>query len=86
MSDLVFTQHAEDMLIERGIDRAWVEATVRNPDTVEADPTREGIMRAFRRISERGGRTLRVVYVQAGEAARILTAFFDRSRATNSEK
>jgi hypothetical protein len=76
---LLFTQHAEQMLVERRIDRAWVEATIRNPDALEADPTRPGVFRAFGRIAERDGRFLRVVYAP-GETIRILTVFFDRKR------
>jgi hypothetical protein len=76
----LFTHHAEEMLVERRIDRAWVEATIQNPDDLEADPTRPGVFRAFRRIAERDGRFLRVVYASGGETTRILTVFFDRRR------
>jgi len=77
---LVFTQHAEDMLSERSIERAWVEATIRNPETRELDPQRPGVFRAFRRIPECGGRVLRVAYVSTGGSLRVLTVFFDRKR------
>jgi hypothetical protein len=76
----LFTQHAEEMLVERRIDRAWVEATVQNPDAVEPDPTRPDVFRAFSRIAERDGRFLRVVYAPDGDTIRILTVFFDRTR------
>ncbi len=79
-ANLIFTQHAEDMLIERGIDRAWVEATVQEPDAKEPDPKHPGVLRAFRRIPERGNRTLRVVYASVGDSLRVLTVFFDRKR------
>jgi hypothetical protein len=75
---IIFTQHAEDMLIERAIDRAWVEATIAAPETVETDSKRPEVLRAFRRIPERGGRYLRVCYALAGDAIRIVTVFFDR--------
>jgi len=78
--NLVFTQHAKDMLIERGIDRAWLETTIRDPEAIEPDPKRPGVLRAFRRIPEHGGRTLRVVYAPAGDSLKILTVFFDRNR------
>ncbi len=77
---LVFTKHARDMLIERRIERAWVELTVRTPDAAEPDPTRPGVTRVFRRIPERDGRILRVAYVSVGDAIRVLTVFFDRAR------
>jgi Domain of unknown function (DUF4258) len=77
---LLFTQHAEEMLVERRIDRGWVEATIRNPHALEADPNRSGVFRAFSRIAERDGRFLRVVYAPSGETVRVLTVFFDRRR------
>jgi hypothetical protein len=77
---LVFTQHALDMLVERRIERAWVELTIRTPDTAEPDPTRPGVTRAFRRIAERDGGILRVAYVSVGDIVRVLTVFFDRAR------
>jgi hypothetical protein len=73
-----FTRHAEDMLAERNIERAWVELTVASPESVQADPKGPGVYRAYRRIPEHGGRFLRVVYTLAGEHIRIVTAFFDR--------
>jgi hypothetical protein len=77
---VVYTQHAESMLRERAIERHWVELTVNEPEAVEPDPARPGIVRAFRRIPERGGRFLRVVYVTGVTPLRIITAFFDRNR------
>ncbi|MBI2714924.1 MAG: DUF4258 domain-containing protein [Rhizobiales bacterium] len=77
---LIFTRHAELMLAERGIERAWVERTVNEPETIESDPVRDDIYRAFRAIPERNGRVLRVVYATSGEQIRIITAFFDRTR------
>ena len=78
--NLVFTRHAEDMLVERRIDRQWVRLTIDDPYKIETDPNRAGVLRAFRKIPENGGRTLRVAYVPDGESLRILTVFFDRTR------
>ena len=77
---LIFTLHAELMLAERDIERAWVERAVNEPDTVESDPNRSDIYRAFRAVPERNGRVLRVVYAVSGAQMRIITAFFDRTR------
>jgi Domain of unknown function (DUF4258) len=77
---IVLTTHAQDMLVERVIDRTWVEATIRQPDALVDDPSRSGVKRAFRRVAERDGRYLRVVYIQEDDKIRVLTAFFDRGR------
>jgi hypothetical protein len=68
------------MLAERGIERAWVERAVNEPETVESDPVRDDIYRAFRAIPKRNGRVLRVVYATNGKQIRIITAFFDRTQ------
>jgi hypothetical protein len=44
--EIVFTQHAEDMLVERRLDRAWIELTITMPESVEPDPDSEGVLRA----------------------------------------
>ncbi|HEX2555520.1 MAG TPA: DUF4258 domain-containing protein [Microvirga sp.] len=75
-----FGRHALDILAERGIERAWVEHTLRAPEAVENDPRHAGRMRAFRAIPERGGRVLRVVYVSTGDALHVITCFLDRGR------
>jgi hypothetical protein len=85
-ADLVFTRHADDMIIERAINRAWIQATIDAPDSIEPDPKRPGVLLAFRKMSERGGRILRVAHVRTGTRVRVLTVFFDRARrrANNS--
>ena len=65
---------------ERDISLLWVEQTIFDPITTEDDRTRPGVTRAFRRIAERGNRTLRVAYVAEGDSFRVLTVFFDRNR------
>ena len=77
---IVLTAHAEDMLVERNIDRSWVEAAIHSPEALEDDPSQPGALRAFRRVAERDGRYLRVVYIQENDNVRVLTAFFDRGR------
>jgi len=80
MSRVVLTGHARAMLGERSIDPTWVETTVLAPAWTEPDPANADALRAFRQIAERGGRVLRVVYVERGETKVVLTAFFDRGR------
>ena len=79
LKPLLFTRHAEDVIVERKIDRSWVERTVRQPDWSHPDPYRAGVERRFRRIPEYGGRMLRVACTEAEYEIRILTIFFDRN-------
>ena len=67
-------------MAERQIDRAWVEATILQPDTTEPDPKHPERVRAFRAVRERDGRVLRVVYVPHQNHYRVVTLFLDRGR------
>lgn len=77
---LFFTKHAESMLLERNLERAWVEAAVAAPDEKEPDPRRSGVTLVFRAIPEREGRVLRVAYEETNNEIRIVTVYFDRRR------
>jgi hypothetical protein len=77
---IVFTRHADEMVTERRLRRDWIEATIKSPESVEPDPNRPHLRRAYRRIPERGGLWLRVVYEITDFGARVITAFFDRGR------
>lgn len=76
---IIFTRHAETVLSERGIERTWVERTLRRPDSGETDSDR-GTLNAFCAIPEYGGRILRVTYINDDAGMRVITAFFDRRR------
>jgi hypothetical protein len=75
-----YSDHAIEMLAERGIAREWVERTVLNPDVVEPDPRHSERARAYKALPERDGKVLRVVYVASDQAFRVITLFLDRSR------
>jgi hypothetical protein len=77
---LVFTVQAEQMLLERQIDREWLEQTIAEPEVLEHDPSKPNVLRAFRRIPQRGHRMLRVAYIPAEASIRVITVFFDRGR------
>jgi Domain of unknown function (DUF4258) len=77
---LTFTHHAESMLLERGIERAWVEAAVAAPEEKEPDPRRPGVTLVFRAVTEREGRVLRVAYEEVNNEIRVITTYFDRAR------
>ncbi len=80
MPCLTYTRHARDMLRERRIEESWVERTVLQPESVETDVRHPERSRAFRRVPERDGRMLRVVYAREEDDLRIITVFLDRTR------
>ncbi len=75
---LVVTAHAAEMMEERGIDVAWVEAVLADPLRVTPDPRGAPLQRAYGVVPTAGGRVLRVVFRQDGEAFVIITTHFDR--------
>ena len=74
--ELTYTQHFEDMLLERQIDRSWVERAISEPERIE-EPG-DGTRHYLRRITERGERWLRVIVNVSVQPPRAITVFFDR--------
>jgi len=74
--ELTYTQHFEDMLLERQIDRSWVERTISEPERIE-EPE-DGTRHYLCRITERGERWLRVIVNVSAQPPRAVTVFFDR--------
>lgn len=75
-----YSSHAVEMLGSRGIEREWVERAILAPDDSEPDPKHADRTRAYKRLPERDGRVLRVVYVRQSETYRVITLFLDRGR------
>lgn len=78
--NIVYTRQALTVMRERDIAVEWIEQAVREPDETLPDPLDGTLTRAFRKISERDDRILRVVFSNDGDAVRIVTVFFDRGR------
>lgn len=73
MATVDFTKHAEDMLSERGFDRATIVDIVENPDWKEAG---EGdIWHAFRRI---GSKVVRVVVRGQRKPYTVITMYYNK--------
>lgn len=68
--------HLVDMLIERGIERAWAQRTTDAPDRTESH--QDGTRHYLKRIPEFGNRWLRVVVSVDVSGETRVTAFFDR--------
>jgi Domain of unknown function (DUF4258) len=78
---LKFTAHARTALAERRIAEEWVRRVLDGAEWTEPDPSWPGNMLAFGRIPEFGNRLLRVVYREVAGERRVITAYFDRTRA-----
>lgn len=74
--ELRFTEHAEAMIAERNIEKAWVTLTVERAQRREEPGN--GTVHYLKAISERGDRTLRVIVNPQLEPPVVVTAFFDR--------
>lgn len=77
MSDMEFTSHATEMLVERGITEEWVWRTLKVPDRKRRHPE-DGNMHYTKVLREAQGRILHVVVDDHRQPNRIVTAFFDR--------
>jgi hypothetical protein len=77
LKPIVFSQHAEVVAEERGIERGWIERAAREPEwrSPDPDPTAE---RRFVTLTERGNRVLRVVCTETDTEVRVITVFLDR--------
>lgn len=75
---ILYRAHAETVLRERKLDKAWVEYTVLAPEWTEPDPADPTLERRFRVLPERHGRILRVVCAENHDSIIVVTAFLDR--------
>ena len=71
--------HAAAVIAERKIELDWIERVLSNPEHTEPGKHDPGLVHAYARIAERGGRMLRVVYNAQNDPPRIVTAYFDRA-------
>jgi len=73
------TKHAKTVLKERKIDIAWCEQVLNSPERVEPDSDEAELEHRLGRISEHGGRVLRVVVNKTARPIRVVTLYFDRA-------
>ena len=78
--DYILTEHAQDALVRRQISLDWVERVLGTPEATEADPLDPQLEHRLARITEVGGRVLRVIVNHEATPPRVVTAFFDRRR------
>ena len=73
-----YTRHAETVLIERDLEKSWVERTVYQPEWRTNEPRDSSAERRYRSVPERDGRVLRVICVENAIEIRIISVFLDR--------
>jgi len=71
----LFSQHALDVMHERGISRIWVLDTLKSPSVKMSITDNEE--HYFKQIGDAENRCLKVVYNP--EFRRVVTAYFDRN-------
>lgn len=76
MTGYELSQHAWEIVKERGIREAWVRLTLEEPDRKEARGN--GTIHYTKAIREHGGRYLRVVVNPNFTPEKVVTLFFDR--------
>ena len=80
--EFTLTKHAQIVLKEREIDIAWCEQVLNFPEQVEPDPDQAELEHRLGRISQHGGRVLRIVVNKTVRPIRIVTLYFDRTMFT----
>lgn len=70
------SKHFQEMLLERQIEREWVDRTLNDPDELEYRDDRT--QHFLKQILERENRWLRVIVNVAVDPPKLITAFFDR--------
>ncbi len=73
------TEHAEEVLAERGIRSDWLNRAVESPERIDSDPSDADLEHHLTRIKEYGNRVLRVILNKTSRPVRVVTAYFDRA-------
>ena len=75
----ILTNHAKQVIRERGIQVKWVAKVIRYPNKIERDKVDVKLLHHLGKIPERGSRALRVVLNCGVSPMRVVTAYFDRN-------
>jgi hypothetical protein len=75
LSNLKFSEHSKERILERTIKREWIESTLTSPD--DFYQVSEDKSYYLKTIEENGDRCLKVVYNPLEN--RVITTHFDRS-------
>lgn len=70
-----YDEHAEFQLARRNIEKAWVEATLLNPDTTEIKGNRRSFLKCLP-----GRHVMLRVVTALHDSEYVITAYFDRTK------
>ena len=70
-----YEEHAEFQIARRDIDKAWIEETLRNPDTTEDRNHRRSFLKCLP-----GRHVMLRVVTPADDPEFVITAYFDRTK------
>lgn len=70
-----YDEHAEFQIARRKIEKAWIEAVLRSPDTVESTGTRRSFFKCLP-----GRHVMLRVVTPMNDPNFVITAYFDRTR------
>ncbi|MBI4384765.1 MAG: DUF4258 domain-containing protein [Nitrospinae bacterium] len=73
------SQHALDILRERGISREWLERVILQPVLTKPDSVDGALEHRLGKIAEFDNRVLRVIVNVQVKPVRVVTAYFDRT-------
>ena len=75
----VLSNHAQNRILERGIQEKWIEETLSAPQKTGIDSRDSSINIVWKKIPEYGNRVLKVCYNPSTNPVVVITAYFDRS-------
>ncbi len=75
--EILFSQHAKDMLKERNFTQKEIKSVIRNPDRTEE---KEGGVKHF--LKQIQNRVLRIVVKESKTSYTVITMFYDRRLKT----
>ena len=70
-----YDEHAEFQIARRNIEKAWIEAVLRNPDTVEKGETRQSFFKCLP-----GRRVMLRVVTPLTDPEYVITAYFGQDQ------
>ena len=78
--EIIFTNHAENVITERNILKEWVVYVIYNPVKTENDKIDTSLIHNLGKIQERGDRILRVIRSKESTPVKVVTTYFDRNQ------